>query len=768
MDMIKKHREQQLAQDYTCLEAPVASGADSSNNLIMPILRRWYIVLITSLLMCAIGIPIIWLSIEPLHSVTGAIRVAPILSNILTGEADRGEISNYQSFINTQAEMATSNRVVQRVADYLAGKNLSLFSGEAIRRVTSSKQAIKDTKTKTEPASILKHAISHGTIKAASDRHTELIKITMNSTKPVEAKQIVDAFIKAYMAVEVTASTQNQDQKLSVLENERRVLQQKMQSQHEAIRRLAQEYGTVSLGGRQDMMLQRVTTLLAELTKVEARRINLEAQVQILEHTNEKGIPPAELLKMHNEHVNSDSKVQELTRTIVQLEQDLIVAKQIFAPNNPALKQKQELLDAFQSRLEEQRREVGENFHDIVSETTNKAHKEKLFGTQAELEQSKAYEKRLRDVLAEEDNQTIELGRKQLQIQDFQFQLELDREMYDRVLRRIQELDMERKRPARISVAYNADIVSIQDKRFKYTIALVFGAMACGMMLAFFKGKSDLSLRTPDDVVKRIGIRIIGTTTNIDYLNKFKLPQQVINDYQTIRANLGLLNGGGIPNKLVITSAGTRDGKTTFSINLATSLAKAGKKILLIDGDLRKPDIRWLLNLPKGSRGLQDVILGKNFENVVDSMPLRGFDVLTADSRNASDAFELLSLPHLSKCLNIISAKYDHVIIDTPPVLAFPDALLWAKIADGVILTSFAGQTEEQDLRETLERLAEINVKVLGTILSSVRTNYSYNRYGYSYYANRSVDKSSRRKNNKTALLLPAKKHNKTPNDSKT
>jgi len=219
---------------------------------------------------------------------------------------------------------------------------------------------------------------------------------------------------------------------------------------------------------------------------------------------------------------------------------------------------------------------------------------------------------------------------------------------------------------------------------------------------------------------------------------------------------------------LVITSAGIRDGKTTFAINLATSLTKAGKKILLIDGDLRKPDIQRLLNLPKGSRGLQDVILGKNFENVVDSMPSIGFDVLTADSRNATDAFELLSLPHVNKCLNTISAKYDHVIIDTPPILAFPDALLWAKIADGVILTSFAGHTEEQDLRETLERLAEIKVKVLGTILSSVRTNYSYNRYGYSYYANRRVAKSSRRKNNKTILLLPAKKNDKTPNDSKT
>lgn len=229
-----------------------------------------------------------------------------------------------------------------------------------------------------------------------------------------------------------------------------------------------------------------------------------------------------------------------------------------------------------------------------------------------------------------------------------------------------------------------------------------------------------------------------------------------------------LLNGGNIPNKLVITSGGTCEGKTTFAINLATSLAMGGKKVLLVDGDLRKPDIQRLLNLPKGSRGLQDVLLGKSFEDVVRSIPSGGFDVLTADSRNASDGFELLSLPDVSKCLNLISDKYDHVIIDSPPVLAFPDALLWAKIADGVILTSFAGYTEEQDLRETLERLKQIKVKVLGTILSNVPLGHSYYRYDYNYYTNKTAAKNSRRKNSKTMLLLPAKEGDKTPDGSKS
>ncbi len=209
-----------------------------------------------------------------------------------------------------------------------------------------------------------------------------------------------------------------------------------------------------------------------------------------------------------------------------------------------------------------------------------------------------------------------------------------------------------------------------------------------------------------------------------------------------------------MPKRIVVTSPGIGEGKTTFAINLATSMSKAGKKVLLIDGDLRKPDIAQLLNLPKGSRGLQDVLFGKEFDQAVYSMSSNGLDVLAADSRNATDAYELLALPLTAQKINIVSQQYDHVIIDTSPVLAFPDALVWAKMADAVILTSFAGQTIAPHLKEAKGKLAQINARVLGTVLSNVGIGHSYYRYGYNYYA----QNGRTRQNTKRAykkLLLP-------------
>ena len=737
MSDLERYEEQQVVQQVSRFEDPAGPETESTSNLIIPILRRWQIVLLIFFLICATGIPAIWLLIKPTYTATAAIRIAPIIPSILFGDRDSdGVIPMYGNYVGTQAELIKSNQVLQRVADDLADKRLAFFEGAG------------------NPVTALSGSLISGNITVAAGRNSELIKISMEDQNPDEAEQIVNAFVKAYMAIEVSKEAQGGDHKLTILESERNILANKWQGQRETIRQMAEEYGTVSLTDRQRMMLERVASLQSELTKIQTQKIALEARVQLLEKAREQDINPEKLLKLRYEFTNADLTVQALTGNIAQLEQGLVVAKQNLAPTNPELKRKAELLQALKVRLEEKRREVAKDFDDLMGAELTKSNEDQLDGARIELEQIAKYEKRLQDMLTKENAETIGLGRKQLTIQDLQEQLSLTKELYDTVRRRIQQLEMERKRPGRISVAYQANIAPVGNKRLKYTAALMFGGLGCGMFMALLMAKADRSLHTPDDVIKRVGVRIIGTTTDADHVDRLKLPQQLADDYQTIRANLGLLDGGRIPRKLVVTSPGIREGKTTFSINLATSMAKAGLRVLLIDGDLRKPDIARLLNLPKGSRGLQEVLFGREFEDVVcSSTSSARLEVLPADRRNAADAVELLAQPRTSELLETISRKYDHVIIDTPPVLAFSDALLWAKMSDAVILTSFAGNTIDADLRETLERLRQMKVKVLGTILHNVQVHNSYNRYGYGYYENRTEDKSSHKKTDKTMLL---------------
>jgi len=703
-------------------------------KLVEGILRRWYIVFAIFIIISGLGILAIWLLIKPVYVVTGKIHVAPILVDILTDTRDRGGISDYQSFMNTQAEMVTSSRVVQRVADNLKDRDLAFFRNEPKSIVSKLKRRLNPTNTKPESAWLLKRALIGKDITVSAPRDSELIEITMYSTEDNEATQIVDAFINAYMEIGVNSSTQDEDQKLATLEDERKVIAEKMDSLRKQIYQLAQEYGTATLSGRQDMMLRNVASLMSRVTELESTKTSLKAQEQLLEQTGEEPIAPDELMNMRQQYINRDTAVESMTEHITELERSLIVARQRLTQANPELKVQSELLENMKECLKELKDKASNEFDELLSEEVSKAGDTKLMNVRTTLEQTEMYEKILRETIAKEDEETIRLGRIQLDIQDLQDQLNMTKETYDMVLKRIQALQMQRKRQPRISVHDTAQITEIRDRRKYLSIGVALFAIVSGLWLAYIQDRADLRLRTPEDVAKRIGIRIIGTTTSLNAVKPSLLPQQIIGDYQTIRANLGFLNGEGIPKKLVITSPGLREGKTTFAINLATSLAEAGKKVLLIDGDLRKPDVANLLYLPQDSRGLQDVLSGIKLERAVYSIPSTGLDVLVADYQDAADAYELLALSSTAQRINQISYHYDHVIIDTPPVLAFPDALMWAKVGDAVILTSFAGQTTLPELRETKERLMQINVQVLGTVVSSVDVEYSYCRQDYGYY----------------------------------
>ncbi|MDD5327548.1 MAG: AAA family ATPase [Phycisphaerae bacterium] len=739
MNDLNTYSNHLVEEEAAGFETPAGASGLSMAGFVIEIFRRWYIVLPTFLVLCLVGIPAIWFLKVPVYEVTGAIRVAPILTDILSGEADEGEILNYQNFVNTEAVRITSGPAVQRVADDLVDKNMAFFENGSVNVAEGLKQTLSGSKTRPEPVRILKKAISERTIRATAERRSELITITMESKNVEEAKQIVDAFIRAYMAIEVSNSADVENQKLSLLENERQVLSQKMQNQRKTISQLAQEFGDKDLESRRDMKLERVSSLLAQVTQYEVRRINLEAMVQLLEKTDEEQtIGPEELLQMRNEYINSDHVIRAFAGNITQLEQELVAIRQVLTPSNPELKNKIELVETLKERVAQLKEESGQTFDELMAEKMAKAGKERLAKAQAELEQIRAYEERFRELLAKEDTETIGVGRTQVAIQDLEDELALTKETYDTVSRRIKELEMQRKRPARISVAYNADVALVKDKRVKLTIALIFGALAFGMLLSFMAAKADKRLRTPEDVVRRIGGRMLGTTPGLGYFDKTLLQGRLAEDYQIIYANLGLLNdeSEGMPRRLIVTSAGPQEGKTTFAINLATSIARSGKKVLLIDGDLRKPDIARILNIPKGTSSLQGVFLGGELKKYIYHIPSIGLDVLAGDfddSSQDSHAYELLVALHKGRYIDKISQEYDHVVIDTPPALTFPDALIWARIAGAVILTSFAGRTTAPDLKEVKVRLARLNVTILGTVLSNVRISRGYYRYAYNY-----------------------------------
>lgn len=737
MNNLEKYLDQVIEQKPPiAASAPPEPQQESQFNLGQCLLRRWHIVFLVSLVILATAMPAIWLLVKPKYVVVGSIHVVPLLPSVLTGEPDRGEISNYDNYLNTQAQTIVSGPMIQRVATYLADQDLAFFERKPSDLISRLKEKLRMSGGSRTPESILKGAISSGIIAASPIRRSEYIGVTMKSRDDREARQIVDAFLLSFELMYGSSSRDETTKTLTGLESEEGVLKARIERQQGEIRKLAQEAGTTVLDVRQEMEMQRQTALWIELARLGAQKIGLEASIAVLEQAGDVNAPGGEqVVAARKEFINADSMVEELTRNIVQLKRDLLIARQTLAEGNPELKRKQDLLESFEKSLKEKEEQLSQDFEKEMKDRTAESERLRLAAAKAELEQLNEREARLQAVLNEQDTTTRKVGQASVDLQDRQFNLRIDQEMHDQILRRIKNIEMERQRQARIKIAWNADVAGIEDKRVKYSAGVAFLAIGCGLGLALLRDKMDKTLQTPDDLTRHLDLPIIGTTTSSRTVKPALFAEQIAGDYQTIRANLGLLSSGGMPRRLAVSSAGTREGKTTFAVNLATSLAKSGKKVLLIDGDLRKPDIGYMLSISNGSAGLQDVLLGENPGDIIRVVPSSGLHVLVANPRNLTDVYELLTSSAAAEHIERLSRQYDHLIVDTPPVLAFPDALVWAKLTDAVVLVSFAGQTTAPDLREARERFARVRARVVGTVLSNVSVDQSLFRYGYGYRA---------------------------------
>ncbi|RKY08875.1 MAG: hypothetical protein DRP66_03550 [Planctomycetota bacterium] len=738
---LERYENRMVQQEVVQFDGPPDGHEGSVTELIVPILRRWYVIMATFIVVCGIGVPAIWFGMEQKYETTGSIRISPIVSRILFNDSDSDRpMPNYANFMTTEAERIAGPTVLNRVADELSGKKLTLLEGSV------------------DPVLTLRQAANNGGIEIATQRHSELITIKMISRFPREAEQIVDAFIRSYMNIVRAEEGRSDDNKLNILEEQKRTLDTKIDTQAKEINTLLDEFGTEELDGRQEIMLQTVARLQDDLDGVTIRRIELEAQVNMYEKDVSEPLPEINRLQEQSAYINTDPTMQTLVANIRQYEAQIITDKQTMTDNNPELQNRIAILESFKKRMEERREELVKDFDDRYKQEVEARRNYAKVQVKAQLAQTIEHEKKIREELDRYDTATIGLGRKQLNIDDKKAELARTREIFNTVCNRISEIVMEQKRPARISIAEMASSVPAQSKRKKLALATPFGGIALGVFLAFLLAKADKRLRGAQDVVKRVGVRIIGTTTSSRHIDRSMITQQLSDDYQTIRANLGLFNGHESTKVLVVTSPGVGDGKTTFAINIALSFAQSGEKVLLIDGDLRKPDIADMLNLPKGLRGLQDMLFGKSLAESVYELSPTGLHILAADRRNCSDALDLLRQTHTVDCMKNIRNEYDHVIIDTPPVLASADPLVWAKMADAVIMACFAEHTSRPDLREAIERLEQIGVRVLGTVLNNVRVGSSYYRYGYGYGADGGKAQRKAKAKRGRSLLLVAPK----------
>ena len=285
-------------------------------------------------------------------------------------------------------------------------------------------------------------------------------------------------------------------------------------------------------------------------------------------------------------------------------------------------------------------------------------------------------------------------------------------------------------------------------------IGFAFGfILSCGYVL--LANSMDITVYGRNEIVNNFKIPVIGIIPpNEEFVYKRKKKSRnaedslnafahrfILNEdtsfavseaYRMARTNIFYLPTEDTCKKIVIASAVASEGKSTCSINISKVLAQAGKKVLLIDADMRRPRIARYLTIDK-QEGLSEYLAGisDNAEIVKDTD--MGFDIIVSGNVSSSSA-ELLATPRVSTLLDECSKNYDYIIIDTPPVNVVTDATVLADKIDGYLLAVRAGFSNVDDVKQMVRSLEQVEAKILGIILENVDPKTEmygkYSRYG--------------------------------------
>lgn len=210
----------------------------------------------------------------------------------------------------------------------------------------------------------------------------------------------------------------------------------------------------------------------------------------------------------------------------------------------------------------------------------------------------------------------------------------------------------------------------------------------------------------------------------------------IVEGYKIARTNLVFSLSASESNIVVITSWSKGEGKSTATANLAISFSKMGKRILLIDADLRRPNIHNLMKL-QNTAGLSEVIgKFKSFEDVCNKQVLPCLDVVTAGSIPPNPS-ELLASSSFESLLKDLQSQYDYIIIDTPPVGVVTDTLLFKDYVAGFVVVVREKVTTHGDIEKTLQSIRLADSKILGFLkvgCTASEKKYSKGQYGYYKY----------------------------------
>ncbi len=706
--------------------------------------RKWTI--LTCLFITVVAVVTATFLMTPIYRSTLTLQIEreppKIVQYQSSVENETDAYQGYESFYRTQYELLKSRSLAQRVVDLLGlgedpvfmGREQEQAQGEPVWKTLlgwfkGTGQEGELSKKSEEKPDLVKMFLGDLTVEPIRD--SRLVNISYQSPSAELATRIVNTLADTYINMSLERRFESSSYARKFLEERLQQIKAKLEDSERDLAQYARRNQIITLDDRQNIINKTVEELNTALAKAEADRIKAEADYQQAQRTDGQGLSAI----LDNTLIG---KLQEIKANLeAQYQEDLNVLK----PGYPKMQQLTSRLNQIQTKINE---EVA-----------------KIRGSiRAKYESAKTNQSLLQAKLNEAKNELMEIQQRSIQFNILKREVDTNRQLYDGLLQRYKEVG--------VAGGVGANNISIVDKAeiprrpFKPRLLLntaiaIFLGLFGGILLAFLFDALDKTIKL-EELERLTGIPALGIIPRISRPTRRTQNTQALSllacedprstfaeAYRSVRTALQFSTVDGAPRILAITSAQPKEGKTTVAITLAITFAQAGKKVLLIDADLRNPSLHRLLQLGN-SMGLTNY-LAADAQPVEVAHPVLLDNLFVIPSGPLPpNPVELLSTPKMAALLSLAAERFDQVILDCPPVLGLADALILGNMAQATLLVMEAGVTPRPVVQDALKRLRSARVHILGSVVNKLDTRSRSYGYHYHYHYYYSYDDRSTKK----------------------
>ena len=541
---------------------------------------------------------------------------------------------------------------------------------------------------------------------------SRVISVAYKSANPDLAAQVVNGLTETY--VEQNLETRRQgslaafeslNQRLAELRNEVSTSQGAMQNYRE-------RKDSVALGDQQNIVVQKLGQLNSAVTTARMERLDKQTLYEQLNQIRQSGAALDTFTP-----ILSNGVIQGLKAELAGLQRERAQLAERLGDAHPDMIKVTTSIAGTEHRLNEEISKIVE-------------------GIENDYRGAQAREKAMAEALEVQKREVLELSQKAIGFNALQRDAASTQQMFDTVLQRVKETELSGElQTNNAKILDRAEVPRVPvwpRKRLNLIVALLGGAFI-GIGLSFTREYLNPRLSTRDDIVAGLGLPVLGTAPKINRLKALSavdaLPPAFQEAMRAIRTRILLSPIAGTARALAVTSTNAGEGKTMIASNLAASMAMAGRRVLLVDADLRRPQLHQMFSIPKAP-GLSDLLLDRAepSETFLES-PVPGLYLLPAgaDVTSPNDALES---QRLTRLIDRFGEEFDVVVLDCPPVMPVADATIIANAATSVLFVVGSGKTSRGDAQVAIDKLASVQVQVVGVVLNKARPD-SASAYHY-------------------------------------